>query len=388
MPATSSGLPRRILFTAVTVLGFFGTAELILRQLEPPRRFRRPTGFPAHLQLGPELGWQLEPGSRNSGPTLRTWEEKWGLPPADLSDDLVSSQGFRDTELAVPKPAGQQRVLCLGDSSVWGQGVIRAHSFPQRLEAALNPPDTTPENRPVEVINAGVPGYSSYQTLLVLEQSAGLGIDHVLQYALNSDLMPALGNEEHDALDSAAHELLAPNLHRLALTRWLHGLVWAALPPSRQPRGEHRVSLKAYRRNLEASVRLARQRGATITLVAPPQWQDLRYPAAPGLDGLSLAEIEQAIRDGWQGAERGRATREQYLWTLAWVATRYDVELIDAPSYFAARWYERPQDFLGPNALFVDAIHPSTTGHALLAELILPVLEPLRKEQPLGSEAD
>ncbi len=386
MPGPRSGFRRRLLFAIVTVLGFFGTTELILRSIEPPARFRRPEGFPDQLEIGPRLGWQLQPGTTNSGPTLREWEQRWGLPPADLSDDVVSPQGFRDTALAEPKPRGQQRILCLGDSSVWGQGVIRAHGFVQQLEAALNPPETTPEDRPVEVINAGVPGYSSYQTLLVMQQAGHLGIDRYLLYALNSDMMPALGNEEHSVLDTAAHELLAPSFHRLALARWLHGLVWSVLPPSREPRGENRVSLASYERNLEASVRLARQRGASIALVAPPQKCDLEAPGPVDLHGPSEAELERSITAAWAATERGRAQREQYLWTLALVAKRHDLELFDGPGHFARRWSERPQDYTGSDELFVDRIHPSRTGHALLAELILPSLEALGRDRPLDAK--
>ena len=56
---------------------------------------------------------------------------------------------------------GRRRILVLGDSVAWCWGVEREECFTERLEAAL--PDT-------DVINAGVPGYSTAQELLYYER--------------------------------------------------------------------------------------------------------------------------------------------------------------------------------------------------------------------------
>jgi lysophospholipase L1-like esterase len=366
-------LLRRVLFATVVVVGFFATLELVASRIELPARFRRPEGFPAHLQVGAELGWQLEPGAVNQGPILRQWEQRWGLPPADLSDDVVSSQGFRDTELAQPKPEGQVRVLCLGDSSVWGQGVVREHTFAQRLEAALNPAGSQPGGRSVEVINAGVSGYSSFQSLLVMQQASGLGIDHYLVYNMNSDMMPALGVEDQLAFDSAVRQLLAPSYHRLATMRWLHALLRDAWPPSREPQGSLRVSLPQYIANLEAFVSLARQRGAAIDFVIPPQREDLREPGrVVDWSQRSRAELEGDIA---QAVAEGSTKKLFYRAAMALVARREGIAAVDGPLLFSQAAQREPEAYEGAGALFVDDMHPSSSGHALLAEAILPLLE-------------
>ncbi|QDU84891.1 hypothetical protein Pla163_20090 [Planctomycetes bacterium Pla163] len=62
----------------------------------------------------------------------------------------TNSLGFRDLEFDATKPAGQRRVLCVGDSFTFGNGVPLEDTWVQRLEGLL-------EQRwdDVEVINGG-----------------------------------------------------------------------------------------------------------------------------------------------------------------------------------------------------------------------------------------
>ena len=72
----------------------------------------------------------------------------------------ISSQGFRDDEVSVPKPAGTFRVLVLGDSVAYGSAVPRGETFANLLEAELRR-----ELPGAEVVNAGVMGYTPYNEL-------------------------------------------------------------------------------------------------------------------------------------------------------------------------------------------------------------------------------
>jgi hypothetical protein len=72
----------------------------------------------------------------------------------------ISAQGLRDDEVVTPKPPHLWRVLLLGDSIAYGMLVPREQAFPDRIERELN--DRMP---PVEVVNAGVSGYTPYNQL-------------------------------------------------------------------------------------------------------------------------------------------------------------------------------------------------------------------------------
>jgi hypothetical protein len=72
----------------------------------------------------------------------------------------ISSQGLRDREFAIPRPPDTFRVLMLGDSVAFGANVDATATFPKRLETLL-----AGRTASVEVVNAGVSGYSTYNQL-------------------------------------------------------------------------------------------------------------------------------------------------------------------------------------------------------------------------------
>jgi lysophospholipase L1-like esterase len=68
----------------------------------------------------------------------------------------INENGLRDRQHSYARQNNIERILVLGDSFAWGYGVEESERFSQRLEEALG----------VEVINAGVSGYSTDQELL------------------------------------------------------------------------------------------------------------------------------------------------------------------------------------------------------------------------------
>lgn len=69
----------------------------------------------------------------------------------------VSPQGLRDREYRIPKPEGVLRIMVLGDSVTFGEGVGRAEAFPKRLEQRLRQ-----HRERAEVLNTGVNAYTAY----------------------------------------------------------------------------------------------------------------------------------------------------------------------------------------------------------------------------------
>lgn len=78
-----------------------------------------------------------------------------------------NSRGFRGDEFDVPKPDGLFRIVALGGSTTYTQAVKNnAKTFTAQLERALVGDHRRPS---VQVINAGVSGYSSWESLINLE---------------------------------------------------------------------------------------------------------------------------------------------------------------------------------------------------------------------------
>ena len=91
------------------------------------------------------LGWVHEPGQEGifETPQFRTVVR-------------INENGLRDRPHSYERKNDVERILVLGDSFAWGYGVEESERFSQLLEKSLD----------VEVINAGVSGYSTDQELL------------------------------------------------------------------------------------------------------------------------------------------------------------------------------------------------------------------------------
>jgi lysophospholipase L1-like esterase len=96
------------------------------------------------------------------------------------------SLGFRGENVELPKPKGVYRIVCLGGSTTYSEGVNDYHeSYPYLLEKNLR--SSGWDN--VQVINAGVPGYSSLETLINFQTRVrGLSPDMIVIYQNVNDL--------------------------------------------------------------------------------------------------------------------------------------------------------------------------------------------------------
>jgi lysophospholipase L1-like esterase len=83
---------------------------------------------------------------------------------------IVNSKGTKGEEFSVPKPPGEFRVICVGDSTVEGTGVAPHESFPYRLQEMLQPLiGPSSRYRTVRVINAGIGSHNTAFNLAYLQ---------------------------------------------------------------------------------------------------------------------------------------------------------------------------------------------------------------------------
>ena len=76
--------------------------------------------------------------------------------------------GFRSPEISVDKDQNVFRIVCMGDSSTFGSGVYCEDTYPRVLERLLN---NRYGEKKFETVNTGYTGYSSFQGLILLQQS-------------------------------------------------------------------------------------------------------------------------------------------------------------------------------------------------------------------------
>lgn len=99
-----------------------------------------------------------------------------------------NSKGFRGDEFSFKKPADIYRIVCLGGSSTYGNQLSNNETWPVQLENLLN---NTGLRKNIEVINAGVGGYTTRESLInLLIRVLPLEPDMIIIYHAYNDFKP------------------------------------------------------------------------------------------------------------------------------------------------------------------------------------------------------
>jgi lysophospholipase L1-like esterase len=166
-----------VLFSILPCLVLLLGAEIVVRVagLAVPSLYTQPLPeeFDGMFQLERELFWSLRPQFKGT---------------IEGSPVTVNRIGLRGPELGA-KATNEFRILSLGESTTFGLKVDGEQAYSAVLQRLLN------ENHPSQkynVINAGVPAYSSFQSLKFLE-SRGLRLDPdlVIFYHELNDYLPS-----------------------------------------------------------------------------------------------------------------------------------------------------------------------------------------------------
>jgi hypothetical protein len=111
----------------------------------------------------------------------------------------VNSLGLRGPEIAENKSPGERRILALGDSMIYGQGVGQGSTLPAHLERELNESEELANQTRWTVINGGHRAYATNQELgLLRELGSQLVPDIVILFWYDNDF------EEYDLAETFA----------------------------------------------------------------------------------------------------------------------------------------------------------------------------------------
>ena len=302
-------IPKRLLFGALTVSAAIVAIELCARLLIAPQ----------DVVLNPAHDFYRD------DPLLF-----WSMPPhmEVVSDDGVTyhanSLGLRDQEVELPKPANEYRILSLGESSTWGQGVRASETYSEVLQQKLN---ARGGSQKFSVINAGVGAYSLWQSYLYLTRRGHkLQPDMVLVYHERNDFLPA-GVWDHKNFffdvaytDRERSEQREPYLWLLSLLYHSRLYLWARnrsvashYDPQKDPfrYSSARVLFRADHRDrrlaLNSMRQLCRQRGIALVIIHPlyARWPKhrqncllLRYAAEHRLQLIDLHKLVNPKKEG------------------------------------------------------------------------------------------
>ena len=319
------------LLVVVCVLGL-GALELTARYLDRPKAGQEFENI-ADLRAAMRTSGQHKAQSDGSSPFVDIISENpsdkilYELRP-NLKTTFTSvpirtnSFGMRGPEVSKEKPAGTYRIALLGDSFAFGWGVEENETFATVLEKTLNA--TGSGSKRYEVLNFGVPGYSTFQEVEIF-RTKGIEFhpDAVLVYFIDNDFefpffIRSIGTNH--------------NFEGLTLMR----ITNRAFTPQR-------MDAELRERGLDPNTTLAelddflKERGIALYLAINPKrdWQDIRRR-------LTVLNDHPGIRLVPIGDAYDKVVREQKY-------TLKDLNLPNDP-------------------------HPTALGHRLIGELMAPTL--------------
>jgi lysophospholipase L1-like esterase len=337
---------RRLLFTLVAVALVFGALEGLCRALEPGlTEGTIPMPFPGTRTR--EFDARITEAREAAGsavPLVYDESSGWTLPPSrteafGATVMRYNALGMRGPDWPPPKP-GEVRILSLGDSSIFGLGVMESQVFNAVAAEELAARWT----RDVVGVIGGIPGFTTTQALsLQARVEAGIGPSWVVIGCLWSDVLHP----------GTAPEIAAPSpfatyrVARLFLAPWLTTQKVRFLDSRADvstPGGEARTGLDRYAANLRALAERALADGAKPAFLLLPAPLDLDAAAPP--ENVST----------YRAAMRG-------------VAAAMNAPLVDGVALAKERG--------ATLAWWSDQVHPSSLGHRELGLALAEALAPI-----------
>ena len=275
-----------------------------------------------------ELFWRFKPSIKINS--------VWSAP--DLIN--INSAGFRSNyEYNEKKGSGIFRIACIGNSITFGYRRKLNETFTYILEEQLNKSDK--KDYKYEVYNFGVPGYTSYQGLIILKR-------YVLKYQPDVVVISfGINDERHVVIPDKEQKVKITILSKIEeyiqnlftyklLIRFYY---LAAEKQFSKKKLVSRVSIDDYKKNLEEMINICKNSNNKVILITPPY-----NPIFKGtFFGNNMEGYNKAMRE---------------------VAMNKKVLLVDFKNKVFELFEKEKKNVIW------DGVHPDINGNILLAELL------------------
>ncbi|HDP93739.1 MAG TPA: hypothetical protein ENN40_00030 [Candidatus Aminicenantes bacterium] len=248
------------------------------------------------FEEAPHVRYRMRPGiDRRVVNTVNRRELEQGMKVRMRANSL----GFRSADLPRAKPAGTYRIVFLGDSTTFGWGVEADERFSERLAARLNARN---DGRNYEVINLGIPGYTSWHGRKAFERfglpwspdmvimSFGANDGKMISQRAKALLQreSALEGVKYFLRRFAAYRLMRRLL--LSLTNPFEKL--AEQPPAKKQKRVPVVTVAEFRENLTAMVAAARKKGCRAVFLGLCCPADYLAPVSALAERLGVRHLD------------------------------------------------------------------------------------------------
>lgn len=301
---------HKIIANIIVIFLFFFTMEASLRWYV--RNF--PFGFRPH----PYLIYERKGGSGNN------------------------SMGIREREIPLQKEKGEFRILVVGDSSTEGVGVNVGWRYSDLLGRKL---DASFPNRKVTVINAGIAGYTSFSIVRFYETKLSKYDPDALIIAINNDC----------SRDSICSKDRVPSIGMLPVFNVLYQSELYLL--LRKVTNRYKVKM------LDQQLEIARKRNPNAgKLAVPPEDVKENYlkliNALKAKGGDTIVVVMPRRQKHW----RRMGDLQTYIKLKKQIADEAGTLYVN----FFDEWKDKTD--ADENQLFIDDLHPSEKGNALIGE--------------------
>ncbi len=181
---------KRVLFGLILVLVGWGIAEGVHHFIATNRFKRVKARFESQkiYREDDRLGYSLKPGTwTNLSPGWEAVVQADGGKVAEEFIFTVNSREFRGPNFTIPRPPKTVRLVCFGGSTTFGTGCPRDdQTYPQLLARALNEKSS---DQKIEILNAGVPGYRTTESIINLNKFSKNEVDIALLYHAINDIV-------------------------------------------------------------------------------------------------------------------------------------------------------------------------------------------------------
>lgn len=266
----------------------------------------------------------------------------------------INQYGFRGGgPLEVAKQAGKLRIMAIGGSTTFDtQATDDDHTWPARLEFWLGKLGASP----VEVINAGVPGYTTLDSLIRLQAELyRFQPDILIVYEGHNDLFHALNPDQEATADPRTPGEVKPltpwshwlKRHSLFYAKLLEHLQVVHFAAMSEVRRESSLAEDDWSRRIDEGDRQFAHDFVSLLMLARRFSPHVVVPELVQVSGVNVgAESDPDLRTMWESTMRAPANvvlraYARYNATLADVARRFGATLIVTEPFglTGAAWY-------------------------------------------------
>ncbi len=323
--------------------------------------------------VGPQIPeWQG--GDQGSvvmgGHPTRLWGMNTGHRQVGTVAAFINDKGLRGELPELPRPEGRERVMLVGDSTFFGHGIeddetIIAQAVDRLKARGLN----------VDAVNGGIPGYSTEQTHMLMEEVGwdleptllligNLWSDNNFDHFRDADLLRTRRMWMQNPLSrSSLFLVLAAFIDQHTGDPQARMVTWtrtSELPSY----GTRRVPIERYAHNLDAMVREAAERNIGVALVAPVNRQMAEQLVGPDVAWSPYFDAQKAV------------------------AKHHGIPVID----LAPTLIEAAKEHPGAD-LYLDEMHPTALGAGYFADALVggilasgwPDSRPLGRSEPFDT---